>query len=128
MAGASSWCDGLPYAMYDLRPQDYPGRQLGRDQHRPLADRSPAVSPNAEDGSDDDVAFALSRCGADMSRKLILGNPAFELWQGSLTEAPRRSSRQAWAAPALRLLPHRHRRKPRPPIPPKGDIQRDFRG
>jgi hypothetical protein len=72
---ATGWWDGLPYPLYDMRPQGYMGRQMARSEHRALG-----VSENPEDWTDDDVLFVLSRVGADVSGSLILGNAAYEGW------------------------------------------------
>lgn len=69
------WWEGLPYPLYDMRPQGYMGRQLARATHRELA-----VSADLQAWSDDDVLFVLSRIGGDVSGNLILGNPAYERW------------------------------------------------
>lgn len=70
------WWDGLPYPLYDMRPQGYMGRQLARAAHRDLG--VPA-DPNA--WNDNDILFALSRLGLDLSGNLILGDPAVARWQ-----------------------------------------------
>lgn len=69
------WWAGLPYPLYDMRPQGYMGRQLARAEHRQLG-----VSADPQAWSDDDVLYVLSRSGADVSGNLILGNPAYERW------------------------------------------------
>lgn len=76
------WWGGLPYPLYDMRPQGYLGRQLARAEHRHFN-----VSANPEEWSDDDVLHVLSRIGSDASGNLIVGNPAFERWQAG-TLAP----------------------------------------
>ena len=70
------WWGGLPYPIYDMRPQGYLGRQLARAEHRQFN-----VSANPEEWSDDDVVHVLSRIGSDVSGNLIVGNAAFERWQ-----------------------------------------------
>jgi HipA-like C-terminal domain len=75
------WWPGLPYPLYDMRPQGYLGRQFARAHHRLLA-----VSNNPNEWSDDDITFVLSRSGADTAGNLILGNAAFEQWQASKLE------------------------------------------
>lgn len=82
-ASRDGWWDGLPYPLHDMRPQGYMGRQLARAVHRQLA-----VSMNPEEWSDDDVVHVLRQCGADVSGNLILGNPAYEQWQGDKTRSP----------------------------------------
>ena len=77
------WWAGLPYPLYDMRPQGYLGRQFARAEHRRFA-----VSPNPEEWSDEDVVYVLSRTGSDVSGNLILGNPAYEHWQAGKV-APR---------------------------------------
>jgi hypothetical protein len=77
------WWHGLPYPLYDMRPQGYLGRQFARAQHRALA-----VPANPDAWSDDDVLHALSRAGTDMSGNLILGNPALEQWQAGTLAPP----------------------------------------
>jgi HipA-like C-terminal domain len=91
------WWPGLPYPLYDMRPQGYLGRQLARARHRELA-----ISANPEEWSDEDVAYVLSRCGADVSGNLILGDPALEQWQAAKLAGPDpikpRSVTKAYAA------------------------------
>ncbi len=70
--------DGLPYPLYDMRPQGYMGRQFARAEHRHLG-----VSPNPQEWGDDDIAWALSRSGVDVSGNLILGDGAFARWQAT---------------------------------------------
>lgn len=78
------WWGGLPYPLYDMRPQGYLGRQLARAEHRHFN-----VSANPEEWSDDDVVHVLGRIGSDASGNLIVGNAAFERWQaGTLTSKP----------------------------------------
>jgi hypothetical protein len=69
------WWGGLPYPLYDMRPQGYMGRQLARASHRELG-----VSADLQAWSDDDVLHVLSRLGSDVSGNLILGNLAYERW------------------------------------------------
>ncbi len=80
---ATGWWDGLPYALHDMRPQGYMGRQFARAEHRQLG-----VSENPQDWSDDDVLYVLSRTGADVSGNLILGNSAYEAWLARKLTAP----------------------------------------
>ncbi|MDM0108900.1 type II toxin-antitoxin system HipA family toxin YjjJ [Variovorax sp. J22R24] len=69
------WWDGLPYPLYDMRPQGYMGRQFARAEHRQLA-----VPADPGEWSDDDVLYVLSRRGWDVSGNLILGDLACERW------------------------------------------------
>ena len=97
------WWSGLPYPLYDMRPQGYMGRQLARAEHRNLG-----VSANPEDWSDDDVAFVLSRLGSDVSGSLILGDGALQRWQAdklaALDPLPGRALAKAYAALAERAV------------------------
>lgn len=77
------WWDGLPYPLYDMRPQGYLGRQIARAHHRPWA-----VSSNPDEWSDDDVVYVLSHSGHDVSGNLIMGDPAFEQWQRGKLDPP----------------------------------------
>ena len=72
------WWVGLPYPLYDMRPQGYMGRQFARAEHRQLG-----VSANPQEWGDDDIAWVLSRSGSDASGNLILGDRAFEHWQAT---------------------------------------------
>ena len=77
------WWHGLPYPLYDMRPQGYMGRQFARAEHRQLA-----LPADPQAWSDDDIVFALSQRGADLSGNLILGDPACERWQAARLAAP----------------------------------------
>ena len=77
------WWGGLPYPLYDMRPQGYLGRQFARAEHRRFA-----VSPNPEEWSDEDIVYVLSRTGSDVSGNLILGNPAYDHWQAGKVAPP----------------------------------------
>ncbi len=70
------WWDGLPYPLYEMRPQGYLGRQLARAIQRELG-----TPDNPDFWNDDDILFALSRVGSDTVGNLILGDPACERWQ-----------------------------------------------
>ncbi|MDM0074646.1 type II toxin-antitoxin system HipA family toxin YjjJ [Variovorax sp. J2P1-59] len=92
------WWDGLPYPLYDMRPQGYMGRQFARAEHRQLA-----VPADPGEWSDDDILFVLSRSGWDVSGSLILGDPAYERWlQGKI--APPEPLRGSKAGPAYAQL------------------------
>jgi hypothetical protein len=70
------WWFGLPYPLYDMRPQGYLGRQLARAEHRQLG-----IAANPDEWGDDDLTLVLSRIGSDLSGNLILGDRACEKWQ-----------------------------------------------
>jgi hypothetical protein len=95
------WWDGLPYPFYDMRPQGYMGRQFARAQHRQLG-----VSPNPQEWGDDDIAWALSRCGLDVSGNLILGDRAFEQWQATKLAPPEPLRPRAVGAAYARMAEH----------------------
>ena len=92
-----SW-GGLPYPLYDMRPQGYLGRQFARSWHRRFA-----VSPNPEEWSDEDVVYVLSRAGSDASGNLILGNPAYEHWQAGKVTPPEPLKQRALGRAYARL-------------------------
>ncbi|HEY0202136.1 MAG TPA: type II toxin-antitoxin system HipA family toxin YjjJ [Burkholderiaceae bacterium] len=70
------WWPGLPYPLYDMRPQGYMGRLFARAEHQDLG-----VSPDPQAWTDDDVLHVLSRRGWDGSGNLIVGDGAYALWQ-----------------------------------------------
>ncbi len=70
------WWQGLPYPIYDMRPQGYMGRQTARAEHERLG-----VSIDPDEWNDDDILHVLSQVGSDMSGNLILGDAAMERWQ-----------------------------------------------
>jgi hypothetical protein len=61
--------------LYDIRPQGFLGRQFALAEHEQLG-----VSPNAEEWSDDDIVFVLSRAGTDAIGNLLLGDAAYQRW------------------------------------------------
>ena len=69
------WWDGLPYPLYDIRPQGFIGRQFARAEHQALG-----VSANPEEWSDDDVIFVLGHAGSDVSGNLLLGDDSYRRW------------------------------------------------
>jgi hypothetical protein len=71
----AGWWDGLPYPLYDMRPQGYLGRVLAQEL-APTLD----VPVNPEDWSDDDVVWVLAHFGADVPGNLIVGERAMQLW------------------------------------------------
>jgi hypothetical protein len=93
------WWGGLPYPLYDMRPQGYLGRQFARAEHRHFN-----VSANPEEWSDNDVVHVLSRIGSDASGNLIIGNTAFERWQAAtVASAPPRAIKSAIGRAYARL-------------------------
>jgi hypothetical protein len=93
------WWDGLPYPVYEVRPQGYLGRQLAHAEHRNLG-----VSEDLNGWSGDDILWVLSRCGADVTGNLVLGNEAYTLWLSNKVKGspplPERGLAQAYARQA----------------------------
>ncbi len=77
------WWAGLPYPLYDMRPQGYLGRQLAQRVQDSLA-----VSPNPHAWTDDDILWVLSRAGVDLPGNLIIGDAAYRRWQESRLNPP----------------------------------------
>ncbi|MDB5848132.1 MAG: phosphatidylinositol kinase, partial [Rhodoferax sp.] len=77
------WWPGLPYPLYDMRPQGYMGRLFARAEHRALG-----VSPDPQTWTDDDVVHVLSQRGGDASGNLVLGDAAFSDWQAARLTQP----------------------------------------
>jgi hypothetical protein len=75
------WWDGLPYPLYDMRPQGYLGRIVAREVQEPLG-----VPANPQHWSDDDVVHFLARRGSDCSGNLIAGDASLRLHQASMLE------------------------------------------
>lgn len=71
--------DGLPYPLYDMRPQGYLGRCFARKAAIDLE-----VPPDPDAWSDDHIAYVLSRRGADTLGNLIVGDDAYTLWLQSI--------------------------------------------
>lgn len=69
------WWDGLPYAIWSMRPQGYLGRRFAKAQHRDLG-----VPDDPEAWSDDDILWVLSRRGTDTAGNLVLGDEAYRRW------------------------------------------------
>ncbi len=74
-ASRDGWWDGLPFPIYDMRPQGYLGRNFARVEHERLG-----VPQNPNDWTDDDVVYALSRAGSDTPGNLLLGEEAYSRW------------------------------------------------
>jgi hypothetical protein len=73
------WWPGLPYPLYDMQPQGYLGRQFARQLHLDLE-----VPDDPRDWGDDEIAWILSRRGADLPGHLMLGEQAARLWQAEV--------------------------------------------
>ena len=72
--------DGLPYPLYDMRPQGYLGRIFARQVAQYLD-----VPTDPERWSDDHIVDVLSRLGADTPGNLIVGDNAYTLWLQSVS-------------------------------------------
>ncbi len=70
---------GLPYPIYDMRPQGYLGRIFAQQAALDLD-----VPTDPERWSDDHIVDVLSRRGADTPGNLILGDDAYALWLRSV--------------------------------------------
>ncbi|HVZ42863.1 MAG TPA: type II toxin-antitoxin system HipA family toxin YjjJ [Ramlibacter sp.] len=73
------WWEGLPYPLYDMRPQGYLGRIVARSVARQLH-----VSDNPDAWSDDDVLYWLVQHGSDQPGNLIVGEQAIQAWNRQL--------------------------------------------
>lgn len=76
------WWEGLPYPLYDMRPQGFLGRAFARAEHRALE-----VSADPREWSDDDIVYVLSRRGDDVTGNLVLGEPSLRALQARRTQA-----------------------------------------
>lgn len=74
-ATLDGWWEGLPYPLYDMRPQGYLGRMLAHDV-APMLD----VPEDPDNWSDDDIVWFLANRGADVPGNLIVGAQAMQLW------------------------------------------------
>lgn len=72
---ADGWWDGLPYPLYDMRPQGYLGRLVALALAQQLR-----VSDNPDEWSDDDILAYLSQYGSDQSGNLVVGEQAMQAW------------------------------------------------
>jgi hypothetical protein len=79
----TGWWDGLPYPLYDMRPQGFLGRNFARAVHADFA-----VPTNPADWNDDDIAYALSQRGADTIGNLIVGNRAYQRFLDQMARPP----------------------------------------
>jgi hypothetical protein len=82
-AARDGWWPGLPYALQDLRPQGYLGRQFARAGHVAWG-----VSPDPQRWSDDDALHVLSQAGSDGPGDMIVGEAAFSRWQAQRLAPP----------------------------------------
>jgi hypothetical protein len=74
------WWDGLPYPIYEMRPQGFLGRNFA---HQLAQDFN--VPENPEYWSDDDIVHILGIRGADCVGDLVVGDAAYQLWLKSQT-------------------------------------------
>ncbi|MFG6461420.1 type II toxin-antitoxin system HipA family toxin YjjJ [Roseateles sp. DXS20W] len=65
------WYDGLPYPLYDLRPQGFLGRAFAR-RHAPGL----ALPPDPRDWDDDALLLSLGAFGDDLPGELLVGDAA----------------------------------------------------
>lgn len=77
------WWAGLPYPLYDMRPQGYLGRQLAHRVQDTLA-----VPHNPAAWTDEDILWVLSRMGTDLPGNLIVGDAAYRCWQEARLNPP----------------------------------------
>ncbi len=68
---SDGWFEGLPYPLYDMRPQGFLGRNFAH-----LYGQQLQVTENLYDWSDDDIVHVLATLGHDQSGDLILGEQA----------------------------------------------------
>jgi len=78
-ASLEGWWEGLPYPLYDMRPQGFLGRTFARQFHRVLE-----IPEDPRQWSVDDVLYILTREGWDTTGNLILGEAALQRWQEEL--------------------------------------------
>lgn len=69
---SDGWFRGLPYALVDMRPQGFLGRNFAHARALDLG-----VSDNPDDWPDDDLVHVLAATGYDQAGDLILGEPAY---------------------------------------------------
>lgn len=73
------WFDGLPYPLYDMRPQGFLGRHFARHNAEMLQ-----VPASPEDWTDDDVLHALALLGEDVPGDLVVGEVSCRRWLDSV--------------------------------------------
>lgn len=77
------WWDGLPYPVYDMRPQGYLGRSAARAMPATLH-----LPDNPDRWSDDDILVYLTQYGSDTAGHLIVGEHAMQRHAQSRAGAP----------------------------------------
>ena len=77
------WYDGLPYPLYDMRPQGFLGRAFAR---RHAAGLSLPADPRAWD--DDALLLGLGSFGDDLPGELLVGDVALRRFLDSRLDAP----------------------------------------
>lgn len=98
MDARDGWWPGLPYPLYDMRPQGYMGRLFAHAEHRALG-----VAPDPQAWSDDDVLHVLALRGSDTSGNWIVGDDACALWQAQRQALPPPIAPEDTAAAYTRL-------------------------
>jgi hypothetical protein len=72
---AQGWFDGIPYMLYDMRPQGFLGRHFARGNAALMQ-----VPEDPGQWSDDDILYVLSVAGVDVPGCYILGETALRTW------------------------------------------------
>lgn len=97
------WYDGLPYPLYDLRPQGFLGRAFARRHATELA-----LPPDPRDWGDDALLLCWSAFGDDLPGELLVGDTALRRFlDARLADAPPLVDAElphAYAALALQAL------------------------
>lgn len=75
---AKGYWTGLPYFLYDMKPQGYLGRNIARKISLDLG-----VPPDPDRWSDDDTLYALMKRGSDTTGNIIVGEASYQLWLDS---------------------------------------------
>ncbi|NOT16622.1 MAG: type II toxin-antitoxin system HipA family toxin YjjJ [Sulfuriferula sp.] len=69
------WFEGLPYPIYDMRPQGFLGRHFAKTHATQLQ-----LADNPDAWADDDILYALMQMGYDQPGDLIIGDTAYQLF------------------------------------------------
>ncbi|WP_325343248.1 type II toxin-antitoxin system HipA family toxin YjjJ [Xylophilus sp.] len=77
------WWPGLPYPLYDMRPQGYMGRLFARAEHAALG-----VPADPREWGDDEILHVLAQRGEDASGNLIVGDAAYRRWLAQRAAPP----------------------------------------